>query len=55
MIFVKLTNGFGNNLFQYSAAKVLAEYHKTKVSAIPPFPGYYGIEPLKTLGVELPP
>ena len=52
MIFVKLTNGFGNNLFQYTAARVLAEYHKTRVLAIPPFPNYYGIEPLQTLGVQ---
>ena len=51
MIFVQLTNGFGNNLFQYNAARVLAEFHKKEVVAIPPSSDYYGIEPLMTLGV----
>ena len=52
MIFVKMTNGFGNNLFQYNAAKVLAEFHKTEVCAIPITTDYYGIEPLKSIGVN---
>ena len=51
MIFIQLTNGFGNNLFQYNAARVLAEFHKKEVVAIPPSSDYYGIEPLMTLGV----
>jgi hypothetical protein len=52
MIYVKLTNGFGNNLFQYNAAKVLAEHHKTDVMALPPYPEYYGISALESLGVK---
>jgi hypothetical protein len=52
LIYVKLTNGFGNNLFQYNAAKILALYHKTEVIAIPPFKDYYGISALQSLGVN---
>jgi hypothetical protein len=51
MIVVKLTNGFGNNLFQYNAAKLLAEFHQTHVFAIPPHSDYYAIQDLKKLGV----
>ena len=46
MIYVRLTNGFGNNLFQYSAARILAEFHNTKVVAIPPTKDYYAIKSL---------
>ena len=52
MIYVRLTNGFGNNLFQYSAARILAEFHNTKVVAIPPTKDYYAIKSLKTLGIN---
>ena len=27
MVIIKLTNGFGNNLFQYIAGRLLAEFH----------------------------
>jgi len=52
MIYTQLSNGFGNNMFQYVAAKVMAHYHKTDVLALPPFASYYGIAPLKSLGVN---
>ena len=52
MIYIKLTNGFGNNLFQYNAARLLAEYHNTKVFGIPPAPDYYGIKSLEKLGLR---
>ena len=52
MIYTKFTNGFGNNLFQYNAARVLAEHLDDQVLAIPPSNNYYGIEPLKSLGIE---
>lgn len=52
MIYVQLTNGFGNNLFQYNAAIILANFLKTSVVAIPPFKNYYGITPLKKMGVK---
>ncbi len=53
MIYVQLTNGFGNNLFQYNAARLLAERHKQEVIAIPPSDGYYGIEEFKKIGIHL--
>ena len=53
MIYTRLTNGFGNNIFQYNAAKVLAKFHNTEVVAIPHSERYYGIEPLKTLGINI--
>ena len=52
MIYVQLTNGFGNNLFQYNAAVILADFLKTSAFAIPPFKDYYGIAPLKKMGVK---
>ena len=52
MICVKLTNGFGNNLFQYNAARLLADFHNTKVIAIPPSSDYYGIKCLESIGVS---
>ena len=50
MIYVQLTNGLGNNLFQALAGKVLAEYKKDSVHLIQPFPNYYGKEHLQKLG-----
>jgi hypothetical protein len=52
MIYVRLTNGFGNNLFQYNAAYVLAKFHNTEVLAIPPSMDYYAIECLSKIGVK---
>ncbi len=52
MIYVKLTNGFGNNLFQYNAARLLATYHETEAIAVAPHLDYYGIKPLQNIGVK---
>lgn len=53
MILVQLTNGFGNNLFQYIAAKLLSEYHQQELTVIPPTEDYYAIEDLKNVGVNI--
>lgn len=53
MVYVQLTNGFGNNLFQYNAARLLATFHEQDVVAVPPSPDYYGIEEFKKIGIEL--
>ena len=52
MVVVNLTNGFGNNLFQYNAARLLANYHHDDIFAIPPSKDYYAISGLKHLGVD---
>jgi hypothetical protein len=52
MIAVQLTNGFGNNLFQYIAGRQLAEFHKTGIVALPPMSNYYASEGLESLGVN---
>tara|TARA_R110000822_G_scaffold8451_11_gene33214 strand:+ start:6521 stop:7351 length:831 start_codon:yes stop_codon:yes gene_type:complete len=52
MIYIRLTNGFGNNLFQYNAACVLARFHNTEVLAMPPYRDYYAIECLGKIGVK---
>ena len=41
MIIVKLTNGFGNNLFQYIAGRLLAEFHKQDIICEPILKNYY--------------
>jgi len=51
-IAVKLTNGFGNNIFQYVAGRLLAEYHQYYFFAIPPSKEYYAIDSLIALGVN---
>ena len=53
MIYVQLTNGFGNNLFQYNAARLLATFHDQEVTALPPSSDYYGIEEFKKIGIKL--
>jgi len=56
MVLVQLTNGFGNNMFQYNAARLLAEYLEQEIYAIPPFRDYYAISCLNSLGIKfLPP
>ena len=52
MIFVRLTNGFGNNLFQYIAGRLLAEHHKKELVLIPPFKDYYGLNEIIKLGLK---
>ena len=51
-IAVKLTNGFGNNIFQYVAGRLLAEYHQCYFFAILPSKEYYAIDSLIALGVN---
>lgn len=51
MVFVKFTNGFGNNIFQYVAAKQLAHFHNKEVYALCE-PDYYAIPDLKSLGIK---
>ena len=51
MIFVKLTNGFGNNLFQYIAGRLLAEHHHKKLILIPPFKDYYALNDIEQLNL----
>ncbi len=53
MIYVRLTNGFGNNLFQCNAARLLAMHHKVDYCAIAPTKDYYGTEPLRSLGINV--
>jgi len=52
MVKVYLTNGFGNNLFQWCAAKLLAEVHDQELVVVPPYAGYYAIEDLEAVGVD---
>jgi len=51
MIFVKLTNGFGNNLFQYIAGRLLSEHHRKKLILIPPFKDYYALNDIEQLNL----
>ena len=53
MVYVQLTNGFGNNLFQYIAARLLATFHNQDVTVLPPSSDYYGIDEFKKLGIKL--
>jgi len=52
MITVQLTNGFGNNIFQYVAARLLAEHHGQELSVLPPSPDYYAIPDLEQIGID---
>ena len=51
MVFVKLTNGFGNNLFQYIAGRLLAEHHSKRLILVPPFKGYYALNDIEQLNL----
>ena len=51
MIYIKLTNGFGNNLFQYIAGRLLAEHHSKKLILIPPFKDYYALNDIEQLNL----
>lgn len=51
MVIAKLTNGFGNNIFQYVAARQLAEFHNKKLFLLAD-PGYYAIDQLKQMQIE---
>lgn len=52
MVIVQLTNGFGNNMFQYVAARQIAEFFGKDLKAIAPSLNYYAIEDLEGLGFE---
>ena len=52
MIITHLTNGFGNNLFQYVAARLLSEFHNQDLIVMPPTSDYYAIQDLKNVGVK---
>lgn len=52
MVIVQLTNGFGNNIFQYVAARQLAEFFGQEVFAVAPSTGYYATDDLKNLGIK---
>lgn len=53
MVYIQLTNGIGNNLFQYIAGKMLAAYHSQEVIILPPTENYYGIEELSKIGIKV--
>ncbi len=53
MVIVKLTNGFGNNLFQYIAGRILAEFHNQKIFCITSEKNYYASQDLKNLNVPI--
>ena len=55
-VVAQLTNGFGNNVFQLVAARLLAEKHGRKVQAVLPWADYYGLNELSNVwvgGVEV--
>lgn len=55
-VVVQLTNGFGNNVFQLVAGRLLAEKHGRKLQVILPWPDYYGLNELSNVvvgGVEV--
>ena len=53
MVIVKLSNGFGNNLFQYVAGRLLAEFHNQKLVCEPLEDNYYATQDLKNLNVPI--
>lgn len=55
MVCVQLTNGVGNNLFQYVAGKMLAAYHSQELVILPPTEDYYGIGELNKIGIKVSP
>ena len=50
MIIVEITNGFGNNIFQYVAGRLLAEHHGVELKFVTP-DNYYAIPDLKKIGL----
>lgn len=50
-ITVQLTNGFGNNIFQYVAAKQLSTFLDSDLYVLPPTPDYYAIPDLAKIGI----
>ena len=52
LVTVQLTNGFGNNIFQHTAAKLVAHQSGVPVRCLPPTSDYYAIPDLQDLGME---
>lgn len=52
LVAVRLTNGFGNNIFQYVAARLLAERRQVPLRVLTPR-GYYGVDELAKLGIPV--
>ena len=53
LVTVQMTNGFGNNIFQYTAARQLADHLGCSVVAIPPTTDYYAIDDLGRMGISI--
>lgn len=51
-IYVKFTNGFGNNIFQYAAARLLAERIGVNYCGVLPDKNYYARKSLEALGIN---
>ena len=52
MVTVYLSNGFGNNIFQYVAGRLLANHHDTDLQVIPPFKNYHAITELAKINIH---
>tara|TARA_R100000808_G_C2155443_1_gene167935 strand:+ start:774 stop:1619 length:846 start_codon:yes stop_codon:yes gene_type:complete len=52
LVTVQLTNGFGNNIFQHTAAKLVAHTKGVPIRCLPPHADYYAIPDLEALGIE---
>jgi hypothetical protein len=55
MVRTYLTDGFGNNLFQYIAGKLIAEKHKVELQVVPPHKNYYACKDLSQLNINCAP
>jgi len=53
MVYTQLTNGIGNNLFQYIAGRMLSAYHDQQLVVLPSTKNYYGIDELNKIGIEV--
>lgn len=53
MVVVYLTNGFGNNIFQYVAGRLLSTFHNQELVVIPPSDDYYANSDLELLNIGL--
>lgn len=50
---IQLTNGFGNNLFQYIAARQLSQFLESELFVIPPNSSYYAIPDLEAMDIKI--
>ena len=53
MVYTQLTNGIGNNLFQYNAGRLLADLLHQEIYGVVPSVDYYAIPCLEKLGFNL--